>query len=147
MAIANRVAAGFVWDKNGHLMQDLKLAVRQLRQRPLFALTAVLTLAIGMGVNAVAFTVVNGLLFRGPAAAAGADLGRIATIPGGDESGYTSLAEYERFSEVTRGALELAAEGRLSVAWRQDGVTRTAWVLMVSSNYFSLVSPRPIAGR
>src|SRR5262245_37016988 len=112
--------------------QDLSLAIRQLRQRPLFAFTAVLTLAIGMGVNAVAFTVVNGLLFRGPATSVTRGIGRIATMPEGDESGYASLAEYERFAEATAGALELGAEGRLAMAWRHDGTTQTAWVLMVS---------------
>jgi hypothetical protein len=68
------------------LMQDLKLSVRQLWQRPVFTLTAVLTLAIGMGVNAVAFTVINGVLFKGPAINAGDDVGRIETTPGGGGS-------------------------------------------------------------
>lgn len=129
------------------LAQDLKLAVRTLWRRPAFTLTAVLTLAIGMGVNAVAFTVVNGLLFRGPAMNAPDDLGRIIPTPGGDESGYASIPEFERFKEATSGVLDLAAEGRSSLAWQQDGATETAWVLFVSSNYFSIVTAQPIAGR
>jgi predicted permease len=129
------------------LMQDLKLSVRQLWQRPVFTLTAVLTLAIGMGVNAVAFTVINGVLFKGPAINAGDDVGRIETTPGGDESGSASIAEYQRFADATRGALDLAAEGRLTVAWRHKGNTETAWVLFVSSNYLSIVDARAIAGR
>ena len=48
----------------GTLLQDLRLAVRQLRRRPAFMATAALTLAVGMGVNAVAFSVVNALLFK-----------------------------------------------------------------------------------
>ena len=126
------------------LFHDLKLAVRQLWRRPIFTLTAVLTLAIGMGVNAVAFTVANGLLFK--SAAVSADVGRLATTPGGDEGGYASLAEYRRFADATQGALDLAAEGRLSVAWRHDGAAGTAWVLFVSTNYFSMVDVRPVVG-
>jgi hypothetical protein len=38
------------------LFQDLRLAFRLLRRRPAFTGTAVITLAIGMGVNAVAFS-------------------------------------------------------------------------------------------
>jgi predicted permease len=129
------------------LIQDLKSAVRQLWRRPAFTLTAVTTLAIGIGVNAVAFTVVNGLLFKNAAIRSTDDMGRIATTPGGDESGYASLAEYERFAEATRDTLDLAAEGRLSLAWRHDGATETAWVLFVSPNYFSMIDVRPIAGQ
>ena len=46
------------------LRQDIVLAWRQLSQRPGFTLAAVLTLAIGMGVNTVAFSVVNALLLQ-----------------------------------------------------------------------------------
>lgn len=129
------------------LLQDLRLAFRQLRRRPAFTAAAVLTLAIGMGVNTVAFSVVNGLLFKGFATQAAAGVGRIATTHGGDESGYASLREYERFAEATRGALDLAAEGRLSMAWRHDGTTETAWVLGVSPNYFPMVAADVIAGQ
>lgn len=128
-------------------LQDLRLALRQVRRRPAFTATAVLTLATGMGVNAVAFSVVNGLLFKGFATKAATGVGRIATTPGGDESGYASLPEYVRFAEATRGTLDLAAEGRASVAWRHDGTTETAWVLFVSPNYFSMVNTDVIAGQ
>jgi predicted permease len=129
------------------MLQDLKLAVRNLWRRPVFSLTAVLTLAIGMGVNAVAFTVVNGLLLKGTESRERPDLGRVMTTPGGDEGGNASLAEYERFVDATEGALDVAAEGRLTVAWQHEGSTQTAWVLFVSPNYFSLVDARPLAGR
>jgi putative ABC transport system permease protein len=129
------------------LLQDLRLAFRQLRRRPAFAATAVLTLAIGMGVNAVAFSVVNGLLLKGFAAKARPGVGRIATTPPGDEIGYASLQEYERFAEATHGSLDVAAEGRLSLAWRHDDVTETAWVLFVSPNYFSMLTAEAIAGQ
>ena len=128
------------------LLQDLRLAFRQLRQRRAFTATAVLTLAIGMGVNAVAFSVVNGLLFKTFATRTLPGVGRIATTPGGDESGYASLQEYERFAEATRGALDMAAEGRSSMGWRHDGITETAWVLFVSPNYVSMVTANVIAG-
>jgi hypothetical protein len=41
----------------------------------------------------------------------------------------------------------VAAEGRLSMAWRHDGATETAWVLFVSPNYFSMVTADVIAGQ
>jgi hypothetical protein len=128
-------------------INDLRLSIRQLARRPLFTLTAVLTLAIGMGVNAVAFTLVNGLLVRGLEVRRSDDLGRILTTPGSDESGNASLAEYQRVAAATRDVLDIAAEGRLSVAWRQDGASQAAWVLFVSSGYFSMVQVRAVAGQ
>jgi predicted permease len=128
------------------LLRDARLSVRQLRRRPVFAVTAVLTLAIGIGVNAVAFTVVNGLLFKSRNKV-GRDVGRVLTRPGGEEGGYASIDEYHRFAGATTGALDLAAEGRLSVARQHDGISDTAWVLFVSPTYFSMIDVRPIAGR
>lgn len=129
------------------LLHDLRIALRQLRRRPVFAATAVLTLAIGMGVNTVAFTVVNALLFKGSATSGHPDVGRLATTPGGDEGGNGSLPDFQRFAEATRGSLELAAEGRSSLAWRHDGAADTAWVLLVSPNYFSMVEAPVVAGQ
>ncbi|MGE3276681.1 MAG: FtsX-like permease family protein [Vicinamibacterales bacterium] len=130
----------------GALLHDLRLALRQLSRRPGFAAIAVLTLAVGMGVNTVAFGVVNGLLLKGFTTAAGPGVGRLKTTPTGDENGYASLPEYSRFEEATRGRADLAAEGRLALAWRHDGETDTAWGLLVSPGYFGLVPVEPVAG-
>jgi predicted permease len=129
------------------LLQDTRFAVRQLWNRPGFTLLAVLTLAIGVGVNTIAFGVVNGLLIEGLAPRTAGGVARIVTLPGDDEGGSASVPEYERFAAATHGALDVAAEGRSTVAWRHDGITETAWVLFVSSNYFSMVNANVVAGQ
>ena len=45
--------------------QDVRYAFRAMRQSHAFTMVAVLTLAIGIGVNATVFTLTNAALFKG----------------------------------------------------------------------------------
>ena len=47
-----------------HFMQDLQYAVRLIRRSPGFATVAVLSLALGVGLNSSVFSVLNALLLR-----------------------------------------------------------------------------------
>jgi len=46
------------------LIQDVRLALRQLHKNPGFALAITLTLALGVGVNTAVFSLLNGFLLR-----------------------------------------------------------------------------------
>ena len=45
-------------------LADLKLAVRGLRRSPLFAIVAILSLALGIGANTAIFTLIDQILLR-----------------------------------------------------------------------------------
>src|SRR5262245_61482077 len=67
----HRDARSVVWLEDAR--RDVIHAMRSLRQRPVVAASAVLSLAIGIGANTAIFTVVNALLFRTPVGVAHPD--------------------------------------------------------------------------
>src|SRR5579875_1003957 len=46
------------------MISDLKFALRQIRRAPGFALAVIVTLALGIGVNAAVFSMVDGFMLR-----------------------------------------------------------------------------------
>jgi predicted permease len=63
-SLRDRTREADIWVRLETALQDMRYAVRILSRAPLFALAAMLTLAIGIGVNTAMFAVVYGVLVR-----------------------------------------------------------------------------------
>src|SRR6266550_3981344 len=78
-------------------LQDIRYAARLLRRNRLFALTAVVSLAIGIGANTTIFTIANALLFKPPAGVSDpdrlVDVGRSQDGQGFDNGSYPNYLD------------------------------------------------------
>src|SRR5271170_2346131 len=62
--IEERGREAWQWLRLESLLADARFALRQLRRSPGFAVTAVLTLALGIGANTAIFTLVDSIMLR-----------------------------------------------------------------------------------
>src|SRR5262245_49083554 len=128
------------------LARDVSFALRTLRRAPLAALTVVATIALGLGVVAVAFTFFNAFFFRLDAVHNPDELFAVERPerPGSQYEVPFTRAEYEAMRRETNVFTDLAA-ARPSIPTRIDG--RAAAGVFVSGNYFDVLGVAALRGR
>jgi predicted permease len=126
---------------------DLTYALRALAARPGFSVLAVLTLAIGIGVNTVAFSAINALLYKPLRFPEPETLGWIQSRRPGNTYPQTSWPDYQDLSRAASAFEGIAAETRLPLGLRDRDGAQQVWSLLVSTNYLSLMRARPVIGR
>jgi predicted permease len=135
----------FVWFEQ--FLQDIRYGLRILRRSPLFALAAILTLAIGIGANTAIFTVVHAILLRGLPYP---DAGRLAIIwTGLGDEHRAPASEYELAQLRKRSSLFDQIGGiwvRNSVV-PGDGRPEQVKLGRVTQNFLSLLCSKPAQGR
>ena len=145
------------------LLQDLRYAFRQLRKSPGFALTAILTLALGIGANTAIFTLVHGILLRSLPVANPAQLYRIGDdnkccVEGGfpEDAGTTgdfSIVSFDLYQRLKNSAPEFeqlaaAQAGAWPLSVRRNNETSKSLTgEQVSGNYFATFGVSAYAGR
>jgi predicted permease len=135
------------------LPSDLRYATRQLRKSPGFAVTVVLTLALGIGANTTVFSIMDGTLLR---PLPYRDPGRLVAIwdHSTRESGlakifasYNDFADFERRSGSFQDlAVATWANGAQPIMTGR-GPARSVLAIPVSVKFFDLLGVAPALGR
>jgi putative ABC transport system permease protein len=132
------------------MLQDFRYAVRSLSRNPLFALGAVATLALGIGVNSTIFTLANGAFFRSmPGVSGSSELVWVSGVsrdrprPGG--MSYLEYIEYQQRSSLVFS--NLLAFGPTSFSLGSGGEPQRIRGHLVSGSYFAALGAVPAMGR
>jgi predicted permease len=133
------------WAWMSGISQDVGFALRQMRRSPGFAVTAVLTLALGIAANVIVFGVLQEMILRP------------LDVPHGDRVMTLQLStsafpfiSYPEVRDVRDGNTvfsAVAADSMDSFGMEANGVTRPVWGYEVSGQYFEVVGIKPFLGR
>src|SRR5947209_2003723 len=127
------------------LAQDLCYVLRQLRKSPGFTITAVVTVAMAIGANAVVFGVLNGLVLRPLNVPDAKSLYLIERASDKDTS--QSYPDYIDLRDRNHSFDGLTGYGITQVALNTGEGPSLVWGVEASSNYFDVLRIQPYLGR
>lgn len=136
-----------------HLAQDVKYALRGMRSRPAFTAVVVVTLGLGVGVNAAMFGVIDRLMFRAPRYLIDpASVNRVYTaeLNAQGERPFDRSLEYPRYEDLTRwirSISQTAAFAYRNMAVGDGDETQPLLVAAASATYFDFFDVHPVLGR
>ena len=139
-----RDARSFVWLEDAR--RDLAYAVRTLVRSPGFTLTAVVSLALGIGANAAIYSLVDAVLLRRVPVADPGQLVEISRLNGGTLS--YSLYETIRARNAVFSGVFCVSSGRYAAGARVGSIDAgDVHVSLVSGDYFNVLGVVPVVGR
>jgi len=131
------------------VLQDLRYSFRMLVKNPVFTAAAVLTLALGIGLNAATFSAVNGLLLRPlPGARDPERLVQLYRKWPGLDYGSNSIPHFQDLRDRSGEVFtDVAAWGFAPMSLSADGRSERIVGLMVSAGFFQAYGVTPTLGR
>jgi len=139
----SREAWGWRWLAS--LYQDLRYGIRALAANPGFTLTAVLSLALGIGANTAIFGIINAVMLRALPVEDPQALVQVRLGDGPDDELNTPIWEQVRdHQQAFSGTLAYATE---SFDLANGGESQPAQGLWVSGDFFGVLGVRPMMGR
>jgi predicted permease len=137
----------WAWTWLENLLQDLRYGARTLRKSPGFAAVAILTLALGIGVNTALFSVVNGVLLN---PLPYPQPNQLVELWWDRTPGQHSSVPYLNFLDWRKESTAFSAVG----GYLQDNVIVTGAGepervdgVKISANFFDLLGVKPLLGR
>ena len=135
----------------GNLLQDLHFALRTIRRSPLFAIVAILSLALGIGANTAIFSLMDQIMLRMLPIQNPDQL--VMLYQRGNHNGSNmgdrmhSYPMYQDFQQKAEPFSEVLCRRLAATSIAVDGQTERVETEMVSGNYFSMLGVKPAAGR
>jgi predicted permease len=126
------------------LVQDVRFSLRLLRKSPGFTMVAVLTLALGIGANAVVFSVLNALILR-PLNVPQAE--SLYAVWRANVTASESYPDYLDLRDRNRTFDGLAGYSIISAGLDTGKDPSRVWVVEASGNYFDVLGIQPYLGR
>ena len=133
----------------GGMTTDVRLALRQVRKAPGFALTAVLTLALAIGANAIVFSVLTALIVRPLNVPRPESLFMLERAYGSETTPSESYPDYRDLRDRNRSFDSLVLYNIMGGVGLDTGHGNPSvvWPYMVSGNYFDALGIQPYLGR
>lgn len=126
------------------MITDLKFALRQLVKSPGFTVTAIITLALGIGANAVVFSVLNALVLKPVNVPNGENLYTVQRFTYPSES-YLDFIDLRDRNRTFESMMAFMIIGPVGVDTGNN--PSTAWPYLTSGNYFDGLGIQPYLGR
>jgi predicted permease len=130
--------------------QDVRYGMRGLSRSPLFAATAILSLAIGIGANTTIFSVATALLLRPLPGLSDperlVDIGRTQNGSGFDTSSYPNYLDLRERATTLEGVYAARLDP-VPMSLTENGQAERIYGMVVSGNFFDILGTRPHAGR